>query len=310
MSEKKSSSAENDPGTPFLSHLIELRDRLLRAVLVVMIAFLALFSFAGELYTLVAEPLIANLPEGSTMIATRPASTFLTPFKLVLIASVTLCIPYLLYQLWAFIAPGLYQHEKRIAMPLFFSSIVLFYCGMLFAYFVVFPLAFNFLFGFKVEGVSVAPDITESLNFILKLVFAFGIGFEVPIATILVVMMGLTTPDSLVSKRPYIIVVAFIAGMLLTPPDVISQILLALPMWLLFEIGVIFSRVILKMRRQHEAEEEARRQAEEEEWRELSDEEMEEELDRAIAEEAALEDETENADQTRPGLADPSDKNP
>jgi len=299
MADNKSSSAEADPGTPFLSHLIELRDRLMKAVLLVSIVFVALFSYASELYTLVAQPLIASLPEGSTMIATRPASTFLTPFKLVLIASVTICIPFLLYQFWAFIAPGLYKHERKIAFPLFFSSIILFYVGMLFAYYLVFPLAFDFLFGFKVEGVSVAPDITESLNFMLKMVFAFGIGFEVPIATILVVMMGMITPDDLAKKRVYIIVAAFVAGMLLTPPDVISQVLLAVPMWLLFEVGLIFSRIILKIRKEREVEEDKIRAAEDgvDQNRELSENEMDDEFEKAIAEEAALNKESDSDDE-------------
>lgn len=307
MTDKKNTSAETDPGTPFLSHLMELRDRLTKSVLAILIVTAILFGFMTELYSLVAKPLIENLPQGATMIATRPAASFLTPFKLVLIASITICIPILLYHVWAFIAPGLYKHERKIAMPLFFSSIILFYVGMVFAYFVVFPLAFNFLFNFGAEIVTVAPDITESLNFMLKIVFAFGIAFEVPIATILFVVMGMSTPESLISKRPYIIVGAFVVAMLLTPPDPITQVMLALPMWLLFEIGVIFSRMILKMRKQREEEEE-RIIATEEEWRELNEEEMEDEFEKAMAEEAALEDEHDDAKNTQPGIEDKPDK--
>jgi len=291
MADKNNNNAETDQGSPFLGHLFELRDRLMKSVLLILLVFAGLFSFAADLYTLVAQPLIAALPDGSTMIATRPASTFLTPFKLVLIASITICIPYLLYHLWAFIAPGLYKHERKIAFPLFFSSIFLFYFGMLFAYYLVFPLAFKFFFGFEVDGVTVAPDITESLNFMLKIVFAFGIAFEVPIATILLVVMGMTTPDSLVSKRPFIIVGAFVIAMLITPPDVISQVMLAFPMWLLFEIGVMFSRMILKMRKEREEEVLAEEAAED---RELSESEMDDEFEKAMAEEDALNEQPDN----------------
>jgi sec-independent protein translocase protein TatC len=180
------------------------------------------------------------------MIATQVASPFLTPFKLALVAAVFLSMPYLLYQFWAFVAPGLYQHEKRFAVPLVVSSIVLFYLGMAFAYYVVFPLVFAFLTGTAPEGVAVMTDITAYLDFVLTLFFAFGIAFEIPIATILLVSVGITTPEDLRKKRPYVIVGVFVAGMLLTPPDVISQTLLALPMWLLFELGIFFSRFFLR----------------------------------------------------------------
>lgn len=261
---------------PFLAHLVELRDRLLRAVIVVLVIFLGLFSFANDLYHLLAAPLLAKLPEGQTMIATGVISPFLTPFKLALVASIFLAMPFILYQVWAFIAPGLYRHEKRIAFPLLVSSVFLFYLGMAFAYYVVFPLVFGFMATTTPEGVVQAPDISQYLDFVLKLFFAFGVAFEVPIATILLVLAGVTTPESLTAKRPYIIVAAFVVGMLLTPPDVISQTLLAVPMWLLFEIGVFFSRVLLRRREQDAAE------------RELSEAEMEDELDKAIAEEERL----------------------
>ncbi len=231
---------------PFVSHLLELRDRLLRAVIAVGIVFVALFPFANDIYVWVAEPLMRELPEGTSMIATGVASPFLTPFKLSLMAAIILAMPYILYQLWAFVAPGLYKHEKKLVAPLVISSTLLFYLGMLFAYYVVFPLVFAFLTGTAPEGVEVATDITNYLDFILTLFFAFGMAFEVPIATIILVWMGATTPEKLVAKRPYIIVGAFAVGMLLTPPDVISQTLLALPMWILFELGVIFSRFFVR----------------------------------------------------------------
>lgn len=231
---------------PFLSHLIELRDRLLRAVVFILVIFLCLFSFANEIYHQLAAPLLASLPQGSTMIATGVASPFLTPFKLSLVLSVFIAMPYLLYQLWGFIAPGLYKHEKRLAFPILASSIVLFYTGMVFAYFIVFPLMFAFFTATTPEGVAMMTDISQYLDFILKMFFAFGVAFEVPIATILLTITGVTTPDKLIKKRPYIIVGAFVVGMLLTPPDIVSQTLLAIPVWLLFELGVIFSRIIIK----------------------------------------------------------------
>jgi sec-independent protein translocase protein TatC len=241
---------------PFVTHLLELRDRLLRAVIVVGVIFASLFYFNNDIYVMVAGPLMAHLPAGSSMIATEVASPFLTPFKLTLMASIFLGMPFILYQLWAFIAPGLYKHEKRLMIPLVASSAFLFYVGVLFAYFVVFPLVFAFMASTTPEGVVMATDIAKYLDFVLSLFFAFGIAFEVPIATIILVAMGMTTPDSLTEKRPYIIVGAFAAGMLLTPPDVISQTLLALPMWVLFEIGVFFSRMVMreKERREREAE--------------------------------------------------------
>jgi len=246
----------DDPGAeqPFISHLIELRDRLIRIAIGVSLAFLVLFPFANQIYVYVASPLMAQLPEGSTMIATQVASPFLTPFKLALVAAVFLSMPHSLYQIWSFVAPGLYQHEKRLAVPLLVSSIALFYLGMLFAYFVVFPLVFAFMAGTTPDGVAMMTDISAYLDFVLALFFAFGVAFEVPIATILLVATGMTTPESLVAKRPYVIVGVFVVGMLLTPPDVISQTLLAVPMWLLFELGVMFSRILLRERQAREAQ--------------------------------------------------------
>jgi sec-independent protein translocase protein TatC len=226
----------------FISHLIELRDRLLRSVIAVAIGFAVMFPFANDIYTFLADPLMKHLPEGSSMIAIDVASPFLTPFKLVLMLSVVLAIPYLLHQLWSFIAPGLYKHEKRLALPLLASSVVLFYVGMAFAYFVVFPLVFGFFTSVTPDGVTVMTDINRYLDFVLMMFLAFGIAFEVPVATILVVTVGITTPKKLAKMRPYIIVGAFVVGMFLTPPDVVSQVLLAIPMWILFEAGLWASK--------------------------------------------------------------------
>lgn len=259
MAQKKTEAESDAPFVeqPFVAHLLELRDRLLRAVLAVGLVFLCVFPFANDLYLVVSEPLRSQLPEGATMIATKVASPFLTPFKLSLLASVLVALPFLLYQLWAFIAPGLYKHERRLVLPLVASSTILFYVGMLFAYFVVFPLVFAFLIGTTPEGITPSTDITEYLDFIIALFFAFGLAFEVPIATILLVWMGATTPDSLVQKRPYIVVGAFVLGMFLTPPDVISQTLLALPMLVLFELGVFFSRIFLRQKEKSQAAQDA-----------------------------------------------------
>jgi sec-independent protein translocase protein TatC len=228
---------------PFVAHLIELRNRLLKCVVAVTVIFLALFSFSNGIYVFLAEPLIKSLPQGSSMIATGVISPFLTPFKLTLVVSIFVSIPYLLYQAWAFVAPGLYKNERRLAFPLLVSSTILFYAGMAFAYYIVFPLVFGFMAMTTPEGVTQAPDISMFLDFSIKMFFAFGVAFEVPIATILVIWAGMTTAESLAEKRPYIIVAAFVIGMLLTPPDVISQTLLAVPMWLLFEAGLYFSKM-------------------------------------------------------------------
>jgi len=234
-----------EPERPLITHLVELRNRLIRMLICIGIVFLVLFPFANELYEILAKPLLSKLPEGSSMIATEVASPFLAPFKFTLVFSFFITIPYVLYQLWSFIAPGLYRKEKRILVPLLFSSSLLFYLGMAFAYFVVFPLVFSFLIGTAPEGVAVMTDISKYLDFVLKLFFAFGAAFEVPVATILLVWAGVTTPDKLVTKRSYVIVGAFVIGMLLTPPDMISQTLLALPIWLLFELGVIAARIMI-----------------------------------------------------------------
>ena len=236
--------ADQDHGQPLIEHLIELRSRLLYALLSVLIIFLPLFYFANEIYVYISEPLRMFLPEGTSMIATEVASPFLTPFKLTLVLAVFIAMPYILHQLWSFIAPGLYVNEKRVAAPLLISSILLFYTGIAFAFYVVFPLVFGFFTSVAPEGVTVMTDINRYLDFVLKLFFAFGLAFEIPIATVLLIWTGATTPQSMASKRPYVIVGCFVVGMLLTPPDVISQILLALPMWILFELGVFFGRII------------------------------------------------------------------
>ena len=254
MSNNKNASAENTSEAPpeeemtFVSHLVELRDRLLRIVLVVVAIFLSLFYFANDLYTLLAGPLTRHLPEGSTMIAIDVASPFLTPFKLTLVLSIFLCMPFILHQIWRFVAPGLYQNERRMAMPLLFSSVALFYSGMVFAYFVVFPLVFGFFTSITPENVAVMTDISKYLDFVLTLFFAFGLAFQIPIVAVVLVWTGATTPEKLRAKRSYVIVGAFVLGMLLTPPDVISQTLLAIPMWLLFEVGIIFSRMYVPKR--------------------------------------------------------------
>lgn len=253
-------SADNTHNMAMVDHLIELRDRLLRMVAIIALLFLCMFPFANELYTFVSEPLRVYLPEGSSMIATQVASPFLTPFKLTLILAVFASMPFILYQVWAFVAPGLYKKERYIVFPLFVSSVTLFYCGMAFAYYVVFPAVFGFFTQIGPESVSVMTDIASYLDFVLKLFFAFGIAFEIPIATVILIWTGVMTPDSLSEKRPYIVVACFVLAMLLTPPDVISQAMLAVPMWLLFEVGVFFGRWVHRAKRQPADEEENRPQ--------------------------------------------------
>lgn len=234
------------PEQPLIAHLIELRSRLLRAAIAVGLIFLCLLPFARELYSALAQPLLATMPVGSTMIATEVASPFLIPFKFTFVLAVFLAMPYMFLQVWTFIAPGLYKREKKVTLPLLVSSVVLFYGGMAFAYFVVFPLAFSFLTGTAPEGVAVMTDISSYLDFVLKMFFAFGLAFEVPVATVLLVLSGVATPQSLAEKRRYVIVGAFVFGMIFTPPDVLSQCLLAIPMWLLFEVGLVVSRLVTR----------------------------------------------------------------
>jgi len=239
-----------DQPLPLIAHLTELRDKLLRSILAVLVVFIGLFPFANEIYTFVSRPLRDLLPAGATMIATEVASPFLTPFKLTLVMAIFLAIPYVLYQLWSFVAPGMYRNEKKLAIPLLVSSVALFYAGAAFAYYVVFPLIFAFFTSVGPTDVTIMTDINRYLDFVLKLFFAFGIAFEIPIAAVIMILAGVTTAEALASKRPYIIVGCFIFGMLLTPPDIISQSLLAIPMWLLFEVGVLFGSLIQKRRSQ------------------------------------------------------------
>jgi sec-independent protein translocase protein TatC len=234
----------DDKEQPLVAHLTELRDRLLRCLLAILVVFLALSFFSRQIYTFLAAPLMQHLPSGAGMIATEVASPFLAPFKLTLFVAMFITIPYLLYQIWAFVAPGLYRNEQRLVLPLLLSSTLLFYLGMVFAYYVVFPLVFGFFTAVAPEGVTVMTDISRYLDFVLKLFFAFGVAFEVPIATILMVRSGLIGLESMAAKRPLVIVVAFVAGMLLTPPDVVSQFLLAVPIWLLFELGIVMARMM------------------------------------------------------------------
>ena len=251
MAEQQTQTEEEQKEQGLMEHLIELRDRLLRIVLAILIVFVALIAFAGDIFSIVAQPLLALMPEGTTMIATSVTSPFLVPFKLVLMLSVLLTIPYLLHQIWGFIAPGLYLHEKRLATPLLISSVILFYCGIAFAYFIIFPILFGFFIGISPEGVAVMTDISQYLDFIIAIFLAFGIAFEMPVATFMLIAAGVTTPDKLAKKRPYIIIGAFVVGMFLTPPDVISQSLLAIPIWLLFELGLIASRLFLKTKEEN-----------------------------------------------------------
>ena len=226
---------------PLLAHLIELRSRLVRAVLSIALFFLVMISFANDIYLILVEPLMRTLPENSEMVATGLIDPFFTPFKLVLMLSFFLSAPVILHQIWGFIAPGLYRKERRFAVPILVSSVVLFYSGMVFCYFVVFPLMFQFFPSVVPEGIRYIPDMTNSLNIMMKLFFAFGLAFEVPVATMLAVWSGATSAEKLREHRAYVIVGAFVIAMLLTPPDMISQTLLAVPMWLLFELGLLFA---------------------------------------------------------------------
>lgn len=239
-----------------LSHLVELRSRLLKIAAAVVFVFVLLLPWSRKIFAIVSEPLRDVLP-GNTMIATAVASPLLTPFKLTFFVALFIAMPIVLYQVWAFVAPGLYMKEKRFAIPLLASSIVLFYLGIAFAYFVVFPLMFNFFTAVAPEGVEVQTDISQFLDFITTIVFAFGIAFEVPIATVLITWTGLTTPEKLGKARPYVFLAAFVAGMFLTPPDIISQTLLAIPVYLLYELGILMSRMFSIRKKDTGAEAEA-----------------------------------------------------
>ncbi len=300
MAPKDPPGSDTGPGEmPFLEHLIELRDRLLRVVLAVLVIVIALLPFANSLYSFLAEPLLRHMPAGTTMIATEVASPFLTPFKLALVTAVFLSMPVVLYQAWAFIAPGLYRHERRFALPLLVSSIFLFYLGMAFAYFVVFPIIFGFFTATAPEGVTVMTDISKYLDFVLTLFFAFGVAFEVPIAVLLLIWTGLTSVETLVRIRPYFIVGAFVIGMLITPPDIFSQTFVAIPMVVLFEAGIFLARATnrarAKAKERAEAEADANRSAGADPGTStrangppVVEDDVEQEFDQAVAEEAAL----------------------
>ncbi|MFT7525198.1 MAG: sec-independent protein translocase protein TatC [Arenicella sp.] len=233
---------EEQKSEPFVSHLIELRNRMMWAVGTVLILFFALVPFASELYEWFAKPLISNLPQGGSMISTEPHGPFFIPFKFAFATAFALAVPMVLYQLWAFVAPGLYKNEKSIALPLVVSSTLLFYLGIAFAYYVVFPVIFKFFIGMAPEGVAVMTDISSYMSFALKLFFAFGVAFEVPVATVLLARMGVVSTTNMAKQRPYIILGAFVLGMLMTPPDIFSQVMLAIPVCLLFEVGLFFAR--------------------------------------------------------------------
>ena len=271
-------SATPDPKEPLqesmISHLVELRDRLIKVVIGIVVVLFCLFPFANEIYAFIAEPLLKHLPEQSSMVAIDVASPFLTPFKMVMLLSIVITVPWILFQFWAFVAPGLYKHEKRLVMPLLVSSSLLFYLGMVFAYFIVFPLVFGFLTNAAPEGVSVMTDISRYLDFITKMFIAFGLAFEVPVLTIILVITGVTTVASLTAARSYIIVAAFVVGMLLTPPDIISQVLLAIPVWLLFEVGLLLSSILVKNKKAKEVDQEHNHR-----FRAMTEEEMDVELD-------------------------------
>ena len=250
------SDPEDEPEQTFLSHLLELRQRLLRIVLVVVAFVIALSPFANTLYSLLAVPLLSHLPKGGQMIAIEVGAPFMAPFKLAAVVAVFLAIPYIIHQIWGFIAPGLYRHERRLALPLVVISTALFYLGAAFAYFVVFPLMFAFLTSTVPEGVAMMTDINHYLDFTLTLFVCFGIAFETPVVTFLLVWVGVVSVDKLVTLRPYIIVAAFVVGAILSPPDPVSQTMMAVPMWLLFELGLWSVRMIMRGRKAAEAESE------------------------------------------------------
>jgi sec-independent protein translocase protein TatC len=240
-----------------ISHLLELRDRLLRSLLAVCIVFLPLVFFSNQLFTLVARPLIEKLPEGTSLIATSVVAPFMTPLKLALVAALFVAMPYVLFQIWGFVAPGLYRHERRFALPLFLSSVVLFYVGVAFAYFVVFPLMFAFLTTTTPEGVQMMTDMSSYLDFVLLLFFAFGVAFEVPVAVVLLAASGLVKIESLKKHRGYVILGIFVIAALLTPPDAISQSFMALPMYVLYELGILLAQYLVRQRAADKARHEA-----------------------------------------------------
>jgi sec-independent protein translocase protein TatC len=260
----------------FISHLVELRDRLIRVVLLILVIFFGLVNWARDIYTLLAAPMLAALPEGGQMIATDVAGAFFVPMKVTIMVAFLVALPFVLYQAWAFVAPGLYAHEKKLAIPLLLASVLLFFIGMGFAYFIVFPTVFKFINAFAPEGVAVMTDIDKYLSFVLTTFMAFGITFEVPVVVIVLVRVGLVSVEKLREIRPYVIVGAFIVGAIFTPPDVLSQFMLAVPMWLLYELGIVLAQLIGKSER-----------ADDGAYRPLDETDMEAELDRAEADSLA-----------------------
>lgn len=263
----------------FISHLIELRDRLLKAAIAWILLFVCLFPFANELYTILAQPLLSKLPQGGQMIATEVVTPFFVPVKVAMMAAFLVALPFILYQVWAFIAPGLYAHERKLVLPLVLASLILFACGMAFAYFLVFPVVFGFIIGIAPVGVAVMTDIGKYLDFVITMFLAFGITFEVPIVVIVLAMTGIVEVSKLREGRPYVIVGAFVIGAIFTPPDVVSQIMLAVPLWLLYEVGVIVAGWIVKNRP---------KPPDVEPYRPLTEEELESELDRMDDEQKKL----------------------
>ena len=262
----------SDAEDTFISHLIEMRDRLLRAILAVVIIFICLFPWAQDLYALLAKPLLVALPKGGQMIATEVTTPFFIPIKVTLMTAFLLALPWVFYQAWAFVAPGLYQHEKRLGVPLVIASVILFLLGMAFAYFLVFPMVFGFIVGVAPAGVAVMTDIGKYLDFVMTLFMAFGITFEVPVAVVLLVKMGMVSVAKLREIRPYVIVGAFVIGAIFTPPDVISQFMLAMPMWVLYELGIVVAALITKPKPEAEAD-----------YTPMAESEMDAELDRIEA---------------------------
>lgn len=238
------SETAEGPQETFISHLVELRDRLLRAIIAIVVVLLALFPWAKDIYAILAKPLLAVLPQGATMIATDVTGTFLVPLKVTALAAFVVALPYVLWQAWAFVAPGLYQHEKRLAVPVIVSSCFFFLVGMAFAYFFVFPIAFGFFAGYAPVGVQMMTDIDKYLSFVITMFIAFGLTFEMPVVVIVLVRLRIVTIERLKAARPYVIVGAFVLGAIFTPPDVISQLMLAIPLWLLYELGIVLARVI------------------------------------------------------------------
>lgn len=258
----------------FISHLIELRDRLLRAVIAWIILFVCLFPFANELYTLLAEPMLAKLPEGGQMIATEVVTPFFVPIKVAMMTAFLGALPVILYQVWAFIAPGLYVHEKKFIVPLVVASLLLFACGMAFAYFLVFPVVFGFIIGIAPAGVAVMTDINKYLDFVITMFMAFGLTFEVPIVVVALAYMGMVEIHQFKEARPYVIVGAFVIGAIFTPPDVVSQFMLAVPLWLLYELGVIIAGWMIRNKKKEPDV------TEDDPYRPMSIEDMDKEFDR------------------------------